>query len=183
MDGGNDMPREMPYQEHRRPSTGSQPTLSQQTSEMEKAWERAMDAAVAKAGQNFHLQVQRALSLQQSQSMEVANKSARLWKALAGLAGAAAITMGTMMGSCMNAYQAARVDAIEPAARAEQNASALETRVETQGKRIEEIDTSVKSLSVGVADLKDAIVTLTATIPRQTPPTDPPPVKPKRGSR
>ncbi len=63
------------------------------------------------------------------------------WKALFGLALAAAVGMGTIQATCMNAYKNARVDAIEPAVRAEQKAITAESKVadiaEVLTKRIE----------------------------------------------
>lgn len=92
-------------------------------------------------------------------SQQVASK----WKAIAALATTMAVTMGAVTASCANAYQTARLDAVEPAARAEQKAeradaqiqqlsSALEKRILASEERhaktetkLEEIETSINT--------------------------------------
>lgn len=172
-------PRETGY--HMRPPTDPQPTLSKQTSDLQTA----VDLAIAKAGQNFHLQVQRALSLQQSQSMEWANRATRWWKAAAGIGIAASLTMGTMMATCMNAYQSARVDAIEPATRAEQSATDATSRVDEHADRLASIEENQNKLGAAVEKLNGAVLALMTKM-------DPDPhlitvpaaaARPRRGSR
>lgn len=178
------------YRAHR--PSGSQPTLKEQTDEAESAFERAVSKAVkratpeivAQAGQNFHLQVQRALSLQQSQSMEWASKATRWWKAIAAIGIAASITMGTMMASCMNAYHAARVDAVEPAARAEQKATDANDLAKDHASRLDEIESTQKVLASAVERLNGAVVALTIKLADEPERIDvPAPPRPRKGSR
>lgn len=89
-------------------------------------------------------------------------KTVTKWKAIAALGFTTSLTMGGIMGSCMNGYQTARFEAVEPAKRAEEKAERagdkvaevageLEARMADSEKRHEATETKLVHIEESVA--------------------------------
>jgi hypothetical protein len=135
--------------------------------------------AVVQTRQDDKLTMDNAIGLLKSQVSEIVSASkSRREKVLAGIASlgiAAAVTMGTIMATCVNAYQDARVDAQIPAARAEVKAEqaaskvitvadALEERLKISDERHTKTEETLKTISIALDANTKAVLGIAAKL-------------------
>lgn len=171
------------------------PTVPQLlTVEEWKQWERdRTNEAVRTTREDTKLHLDTRLGLLESKLDGIMSRSdvrigrtASLWRLVAIAGIACSGVMGTMMATCANSYERARVDAIEPAVEAKHTASQAIDLTAQHENRLGDIEQRTSELAAAVEKLNGAVIALTSRLPEPEPTHLSVPAsgaKPRKGSR